>query len=91
MMKAMGYFSHQLSREEKQLFLNSLEKYKTGKLPLSACTSILKAWIIRFRQEYLMNQTFLEPFPEELAQLETIEAKSKGIFGKRLRRIEEKA
>lgn len=78
MMKAMGYFSHQLTGEEKQFFLNSLEKYKTGTLPLSACTSILKAWIMRFKDEYLMNQTFLEPYPEQLAEVDTIAANSKG-------------
>lgn len=71
MMKIMGYFSPQLSTKEKSFFLGSLEKYKTGSLPLSACINILKAWIIRFQQEYLTSQTFLEPYPEELATLDT--------------------
>ena len=71
MMKIMGYFSHQLSGEEKAFLLSSLEKYKDGRLPLSTCISVLKAWIIRFQQEYLSNQTFLEPYPEELTTLDT--------------------
>lgn len=71
MMKVMGYFSHQLSGEEKSFFLSSLKKYKESRLPLSACIIILKAWIIRFQQEYLTNQTFLEPYPEELTTLDT--------------------
>jgi len=71
MMKILGYFSHQLSGEEKSFFLGSLKKYKENRLPLSACTSILKAWIVRFRQEYLTNQTYLEPYPEELTTLDT--------------------
>lgn len=66
MMKTMSYFSHDLSKEEKSFFLNSLEKYEIGILPLIAITSILKAWIIRFKEEYLMNQTFFEPYPKEL-------------------------
>jgi uncharacterized protein YbgA (DUF1722 family) len=33
--------------------------------------SVLKAWIVRFKQEYLPSQTILEPFPEQLAELET--------------------
>ena len=72
MLKIMGYFSHQLSKDEKSFYLSSVEKYKAGRLPLSACLSILKAWIVRFKQEYLSNQTVLEPYPEQLVELETI-------------------
>jgi uncharacterized protein YbgA (DUF1722 family) len=74
MYKIMGYFSNQLSKEEKDFFIKSLEKYKEGKLPLSANISILKAWIIRFKQQYLMDQTFLEPYPEELVDLDSFSA-----------------
>ena len=72
MLKIMGYFSHQLSKDEKSFFLNSVDKYKAGRLPLSACLNVLKAWIVRFKQEYLSSQTVLEPYPEQLAELETI-------------------
>jgi uncharacterized protein YbgA (DUF1722 family)/uncharacterized protein YbbK (DUF523 family) len=74
MYKIMGYFSNQLSKEEKDFFIKSLEKYKEGQLPLSANISILKAWIIRFKQQYLMDQTFLESFPEELVDLDSFSA-----------------
>jgi uncharacterized protein YbgA (DUF1722 family) len=74
MYKIMGYFSNQLSKEEKDFFIKSLEKYKEGKLPLSANISILKAWIIRFKQQYLMDQTFLEPYPEKLVDLDSFSA-----------------
>ena len=72
LLKIMGYFSHQLSKDEKSLFLNSVDKYKAGRLPLSACLSVLKAWIVRFKQEYLSSQTVLEPYPEQLTELETV-------------------
>jgi len=71
MLKIMGYFSHQLSKDEKSFFLNSVDKYKAGRLPLSACLNVLRAWIVRFKQEYLSSQTVLEPYPEQLAELET--------------------
>ena len=74
MYKIMGYFSNQLSKEEKDFFIKSLKKYKEGKLPLSANISILKSWIIRFKQQYLMDQTFLEPYPEELVDLDSFSA-----------------
>jgi len=72
MLKIMGYFSHQLSKDEKSFFLGTVDKYKAGRLPLSACFNVLKAWIVRFKQEYLSSQTVLEPYPEQLAELETV-------------------
>ena len=70
MTKATGYFSKRLSKQEKAFFGAAVEKYKTGKLPSSAVLSILKAWIIRFDEEYLMKQTFFEPYPEELMDMD---------------------
>ena len=72
LLKIMGYFSHQLSKDEKTFFLSSVDKYRTGRLPMSACLRVLRAWIVRFKQEYLSSQTVLEPYPEQLAELETI-------------------
>ena len=70
MMNAMGYFSEELSKEEKSFFLGSLEDYKAGRLPFSVNTTILKSWIIRFQQDYLMKQSFFEPYPEELRDID---------------------
>ena len=72
MLKIMGYFSHQLSKDEKSFFLNSVDNYRAGTLPLSACMNVLKAWIVRFKQEYLSSQTVLEPYPQQLAELATV-------------------
>ena len=72
LLKIMGYFSHQLSKDEKSFFVSSVDKYRAGRLPMSACLSVLRAWIVRFKQEYLSSQTVLEPYPEQLAETETI-------------------
>ena len=72
LMKIMGYFSHQLSKDEKSFFIDSVEKYRAGRLPLSAILSILRAWIVRFNQEYLSIQSVLAPYPEQLTELESI-------------------
>ncbi len=63
---ASGYFSDQLNRGEKAFFQRSLERYRNGRTPVSAVTSILRAWIVRFDQDYLMPQTFFDPYPEAL-------------------------
>jgi uncharacterized protein YbgA (DUF1722 family)/uncharacterized protein YbbK (DUF523 family) len=79
MLKMMGYFSRQLSKEEKTFFLESIDRYKAGRLALSANLSVLRAWIVRFKEEYLMNQTFLQPYPEELTDLDPVASE----FGKK--------
>jgi len=78
MLKIMGYFSHQLSKDEKSFFLDSVENYRVGSLPLSACMNVLKAWIVRFKQEYLSSQTVLEPYPQQLAELATVFSEVEG-------------
>jgi uncharacterized protein YbgA (DUF1722 family) len=65
-MHAMGYFSKDLSTREKSYFLDNLERYRQGNIPLSAVTSIVNVWIVRFEQAYLEQQTFFHPYPEEL-------------------------
>lgn len=66
---AMGYFSKDLSQQEKKYLLTSLERYREGKIPLRTTLSILKSWIIRFENTYLNQQTFCEPYPEPLIEL----------------------
>ncbi len=61
-----GYFSKYLTTKEKSHFLSQTDLYKKDMLPLSALTSLLKSWSLRFNQEYLLIQTFFEPFPTEL-------------------------
>ena len=65
-MHVMGYFKNSLSSKEKKHFLNILELYRNKKVPISSVNTILYSWIYRFENEYLMNQSFFNPFPIEL-------------------------
>jgi len=66
---SMGYFSEELSIDEKANFLRNIERFKEKRLPFSALLAVLQSWIARFGAEYLRNQTLFEPFPEELIEL----------------------
>ncbi|MBM3315413.1 DUF1722 domain-containing protein, partial [candidate division WOR-3 bacterium] len=66
LMHALGYFSKLLTPAEKSHFLSSLERYRSGRLPLSAPVGILQSWIVRFNEPYLSRQHFFRPYPEEL-------------------------
>jgi uncharacterized protein YbgA (DUF1722 family)/uncharacterized protein YbbK (DUF523 family) len=72
LMHALGYFSRELSAGEKSFFLDSLQQYKEGRLPLLAVINLLKSWIIRFEMDYLAKQTFFQPYPEDMMQISFI-------------------
>jgi uncharacterized protein YbgA (DUF1722 family) len=69
LMHTLGYFSDKISSGEKQYFLESLQSYRNGKLPLSVPQSLIRSWIVRFDEPYLKDQTFFRPFPEELVEI----------------------
>jgi uncharacterized protein YbgA (DUF1722 family)/uncharacterized protein YbbK (DUF523 family) len=69
LMHAMGYFKEGLAAAEKRHFLGALEKYRAGKIPLSATVAIVNSWLARFGSDYLQQQTFFEPYPEELVEI----------------------
>jgi uncharacterized protein YbgA (DUF1722 family)/uncharacterized protein YbbK (DUF523 family) len=72
LMNSLGYFSKELSNEEKQFFLHQLQLYRDGIIPLIVPVDIMRSWVIRTNQEYLDKQTFFKPYPEELMDIESI-------------------
>jgi len=66
---ALGGLSKNLNSDEKKFFLNSIEEYRDERIPLSSLIHLLKAWAIRFNNDYLLDQYFLDPFPKKLAAL----------------------
>jgi uncharacterized protein YbgA (DUF1722 family)/uncharacterized protein YbbK (DUF523 family) len=64
-----GYFSKGLSQQEKQFFIEMTDKYRKKKVPLSSVASLLKSWAIRFDNQYLIKQSYFEPYPEKLIEI----------------------
>ncbi len=64
-----GYFKEELTKDEKVYFLDTLEAYQTEQMPYLVPLNLLKSWVVRFNQDYLMMQTIFEPFPKELLVL----------------------
>ncbi|CUT04947.1 YbgA family protein [Candidatus Chrysopegis kryptomonas] len=59
-----GHFSENLSGREKSHFLKMVQKYREDKLELSGLVEILRSYALRFEDEYILGQYFLEPFPD---------------------------
>lgn len=69
LMHVFGFFKRRISTNEKALFLETLERYRNGQIPLGSVLMLLHAWMVRFEDEYLMKQTFFEPYPLGLVRL----------------------
>lgn len=69
LMHAMGYFKHDLNEREKAHFLDTLERYRAGKAPLSTLLTVLGVWIARWGQDYLEGQVYFNPYPLDLFEI----------------------
>jgi len=69
LMHGLGHFSKRLSHAEKAFFLDELESYRAGRVPLSVPLNVLRGYVVRFGDEYLARQTFFSPYPEDLMTL----------------------
>ncbi len=66
---ALGYVSETLDAREKAFFLDTLDEYRAGRLPLAAALRLTQSLIVRFGVEYLADQVFFAPFPEALTDV----------------------
>jgi uncharacterized protein YbgA (DUF1722 family)/uncharacterized protein YbbK (DUF523 family) len=69
LMHGLGYFKDKLTAAEKRHFLKMIELYRTERLALPALLAVLNSWIERFDEQYLRQQTYFAPYPEELVDL----------------------
>jgi len=63
---AFGYFSGQITGDERKRFLSLLQRYRNGDIPLDFLLEIVRVYIARTGDEYLMRQRYFAPYPEEL-------------------------
>lgn len=72
LMHALGHFSENLSNGEKALFFDWIQKYREGKTSLCPAINTIRSWVVRFEDQYLMHQTFFEPYPEGLLEVDPV-------------------
>ena len=63
----------QLSEDEKTFFFRNIEEYEQGIIPMSSITRLLQSWAVRFNNEFLINQTLFEPYPNDLVRIPEFE------------------
>lgn len=64
-----GYVSSEISKDEREYFLETLTDFRNDKVPFSLPLALLRSWVIRFNVDYLISQTIFKPYPEGLIDL----------------------
>jgi len=62
----MGYFKKQLTPDEKQEMLEVIGLYYREYVPLIVPLTLMKHYVRKYNQEYLVRQHYLDPHPAEL-------------------------
>lgn len=59
LMHMLGYFKEKLSGDEKQEFLDILDQYKKGLIPIIVPKTLIKHYVRKYKEPYLMEQSYL--------------------------------
>ncbi|MFC1833288.1 YbgA family protein [Thermodesulfobacteriota bacterium] len=62
----MGYFKKQITGDEKQELVETIENYRKGYVPLIVPATLLAHYVRKYDQAYLRDQFYLNPHPLEL-------------------------
>lgn len=66
LMHLQGYFKRNLDKQEKAELRQVIDDYRVGLLPLLAPLTLIKHYLKTHPDEYLEQQKYLEPYPQEL-------------------------
>ncbi len=61
-----GYLKRSVASEERQRLSDLIEQYRVGNIPLIVPITMLKHHFSNHPDAYIQQQTFMEPFPDEL-------------------------
>ncbi|MDH3735293.1 MAG: DUF523 and DUF1722 domain-containing protein [Gemmatimonadota bacterium] len=63
---AWGYVSDRLAASERAYYRRQVERYRTGRMPVSAPLAVIETSLHRFDVEYLLGQALFHPYPDAL-------------------------
>ncbi|MGL6105940.1 YbgA family protein [Romboutsia sp.] len=62
-------YRNRLNYEEIKMFNSLIESYEQKKIPFSALAIAIRIYALRFSDKEVINQTFFNPYPEELINI----------------------
>jgi uncharacterized protein YbgA (DUF1722 family)/uncharacterized protein YbbK (DUF523 family) len=78
LMETFDRVSGRLGKEEAVYFRETVQKYRDALLPLSVPLAVVRTWLVRFKDNYLLNQSYLQPYPDDLVDLSLMTAHCDG-------------
>jgi uncharacterized protein YbgA (DUF1722 family)/uncharacterized protein YbbK (DUF523 family) len=66
LMHVMGYLKNKISGDDKQELIEVMDSYRHGKVPLIVPVTLMKHHLRKFPDDYISNQYYMAPYPEEL-------------------------
>ncbi|KAB2825866.1 YbgA family protein [Aliivibrio finisterrensis] len=66
LMHLQGYFKKELDSPQKQALAQLIQEYNQGILPLLSPITLIKHYLSLHNNDYLRQQSFLDPYPQEL-------------------------
>ncbi len=68
-MHIFGYFSDALTAKEKTFLLDRFQKFKEDKVSISVVLNLMRTYVIKYDQAYLLDQVLWEAYPEALLDI----------------------
>jgi uncharacterized protein YbgA (DUF1722 family) len=62
----MGYFTRELSSEERKELLELIRDFRHQLVPLVVPVTLIRHYVTKYTVSYLLNQVYLDPSPKEL-------------------------
>lgn len=62
----LGFFKKKISQREKKHVIKLIEEFRRGRLDLKVPLELIRSLSLRFEEKYVLDQKYLDPFPEEL-------------------------
>lgn len=62
----LGFFKKKISQREKKHIIKLIEDFRRGRLELKVPLELIRSLALRFEEKYVLDQRYLDPFPEEL-------------------------
>jgi uncharacterized protein YbgA (DUF1722 family) len=66
LMHIQGYFKKRLDSAERQAFTRLIDDYRTGHVPLMSPLTLINHYLLKYPDEYLQQQVYLNPYPQQL-------------------------
>ena len=67
-----GYLKNHLDSDDKQELVQTIERYRIGRLPLIVPVTLLNHFFRKFPNDYIADSWYMQPYPSELSLQNTI-------------------